>query len=188
VKVKRQKAWVVAAQGQPQLLKSPATASFLGERMQEQEHEWQMPTWWIRGKRPASDAVYFENMCHVIFQAGLNWQVTDKKWPNIKEAFCNFNIEKVACLTDTDVQEMLQNSGIIRNKGKIQATIRNAQTFLAIEKQYGSFQKYLDSIDKTNNFAEVIKTLVNNFKWLGSPSASTFLYTVGENIDVWGHE
>ena len=73
-------------------------------------------------------------------------------------------------------------------QGKIKAVIRNAQTFRAINEKYGSFQKYLDSIDKTDNYAEVFKILVNNFKWLGPSSASTFLYTVGESINVWGHE
>jgi DNA-3-methyladenine glycosylase I len=126
-------------------------------------------------------------MCRVIFQAGLNWQVIDKKWPTITEAFLNFNIDKVACFTDKDLACLLKDAGIIRNRGKIQAIILNAITFQAIAKKYGSFQKYLDSMDKSNNYAQVVKTLVNNFKWLGPPSASLFLYTVGEEIDAWEH-
>ncbi len=94
---------------------------------------------------------------------------------------------EVAAFTEAEVARLLRDERIIRNKGKIHALIRNAQTFLAIKQKYGSFQKYLDSIDKSQNYAKVIKTLVNNFKWLGPPSASTFLYTVGEDIDVWGH-
>ncbi len=144
-----------------------------------------MPEWWLRNKRPSNDNVYFENMCRVIFQAGLNWQVIDKKWPNIRKAFANFNIDKVACFTNEDMQRMLTDEGIVRNKGKIQAIIQNAQNFKAIEKQFGSFQKYLDSLDKSNNYDNVIKDLINKFKWLGPPSASTFLYTVGEKIKVW---
>jgi len=76
----------------------------------------------------------------------------------------------------------MKNAGIVRNKGKIKAIIQNAQNFVAIEKQYGSFQKYLDSLHKSNNYALVIKDIVNTFKWLGSPSANLFLYTVGEKI------
>jgi hypothetical protein len=53
-----------------------------------------------------------------------------------------------------------------------------------IQKRYGSFQKYLDSLDKTNNYANAAD-LVNKFKWLGQPSASLFLYTVGEKIESW---
>ncbi len=152
-----------------------------------EQEDWQPPEWWYRGKQPPSDNAYFENMCRVIFQAGLNWQVVDKKWPTIKEAFLDFDIHKVAAFTDEDTACLMKDSGIIRNRGKIKAIIRNAQTFTAIQKQHGSFRKYLDSIDKSDNFTKVVKTLVNNFKWLGPPSASTFLYTVGEPIDVWEH-
>jgi DNA-3-methyladenine glycosylase I len=153
-----------------------------------QEQGWQMPKWWYQKSRPKNDNAYFENMCRVIFQAGLNWQVIDKKWPSLKEAFCNFNIQEVAAFTDADVGRLLRDSRIIRNKGKIQAIIRNAITFSAIKKQYGSFQKYLDNMDKSENYSKVIKVLINNFKWLGAPSASMFLYTVGEDINIWGHE
>ena len=79
----------------------------------------------------------------------------------------------------------MNDTGIIRNKGKIQAIIQNAQNFIAIQKWYGSFQKYLDSLDKTNNYANATADLVNKFKWLGQPSANLFLYTVVEKIDPW---
>jgi DNA-3-methyladenine glycosylase I len=153
-----------------------------------QELGWQMPKWWYRKSKPTSDNVYFENMCRVIFQAGLKWQVVDKNWPSIREVFCNFNVQEVAAFTDADVARLLIDSRIIRNKGKIQAIIRNAITFCAIKKQYGSFQKYLDNLDKSENYSKVIKVLINNFKWLGAPSARMFLYTVGEDINVRGQE
>ncbi len=144
-----------------------------------------MPDWWCREKRPSNDSVYFESMCRVIFQAGLNWHVIDGKWETTKKAFSNFNIAKIACYTDADVQRLMNDPGIIRNKGKIKAIIQNAQNFIAIEKQFGSFQKYLDSLDKSNNYATATGDLVNKFKWLGPPSASLFLYTVGEKIEPW---
>ncbi len=138
-----------------------------------------------RGKRPSTDEEYFENMCRVIFQAGLNWHVIDSKWPSIKKAFANFKINKVSCFTNADVERLLNDPEIIRNKLKIQGIIQNAQNFIAIEKQYGSFQKYLDSLDKSNNYENVVSDLVNKFKFLGPSTASTFLYTVGEKIRVW---
>ena len=152
--------------------------------MQEQHH-WKMPQWWYREKRPSTDEEYLENMSRVIFQAGLNWQVIDNKWPAIKKAFSNFDIRKIACFTEADVETLMKNPEVIRNKGKIKGIIQNAQNFLAIEKQYGSFQKYLDSLDKSNNYENVVKDLINKFKWLGPSTASTFLYTVGEKIKVW---
>ena len=150
-----------------------------------QEQHWQAPQWWYQEKRPATDDAYFENMCRIIFQAGLNWHVIDNKWSSIKKAFLNFKIGKIACFTNVDVEKLMKDPEIIRNKGKIQAIIQNAQNFKAIEKQYGSFQKYLDSLDKSNNYSYVVKDLVNKFKWLGPPSASLFLYTVGEKISPW---
>ena len=124
-------------------------------------------------------------MCRVIFQAGLNWQVIDGKWETIKKGFADFNIKEIACFTDSDVQGLMNDPGIVRNKGKIKAIIQNAQNFIAIEKRFGSFQKYLDSLDKSGNYANAIKDLVNTFKWLGPPSASLFLYTVDEEIEPW---
>jgi 3-methyladenine DNA glycosylase Tag len=153
--------------------------------MQEQHEHWKMPEWWYRKNRPSTDEEYFENMSRVIFQAGLNWHVIDNKWPSIKKAFSDFKIGEVACFTDSDVERLMRDPEVIRNKGKIKGIIQNAQNFKAIEKQYGSFQKYLDSLDKSNNYENVVKDLVNKFKWLGPSTASTFLYTVGEKIKVW---
>ena len=96
----------------------------------------------------------------------------------------NFNVEKIAYFTDEDVDRLLKNEDIIRNKGKIKAIKQNARNFLSIRNRFGSFQKYLDIQDKTDNYVHVIKDLVNKFKWIGPSSASLFLYTVGEPIEV----
>jgi len=124
-------------------------------------------------------------MCRVIFQAGLNWHVIDNKWSTTKKAFANFKISEVANFTATDVERLMRDPGIVRNRGKIKAIIQNAQNFIAIEKKFGSFQKYIESLDKSNNYENAVKDLVNKFKWLGPPSAHRFLYTVGEKIDPW---
>jgi len=147
-----------------------------------------MPGWWFRGKQPPNDDAYFENLSRVIFQAGLNWQVVDGKWSAIKEAFCGFSIKKAAALTDQEVAEMLENPDLIRHKGKIQAVIQNAKNFLLIQKTYGSFPNYLASLDKSGNYAAVIADLTSKFRWVGDSTAATFLYSVNENINMWGHE
>jgi 3-methyladenine DNA glycosylase Tag len=151
--------------------------------MSVDEQNWKMPEWWYREKKPPNDDVYFENMCRVIFQSGLNWRVIEEKWPTTREAFDNFEVSKVAHFSDAEIEKLMKNAGIVRNKGKIKAIIQNAQNFVAIEKRYGSFQNYLDSLDKSGNYSNVIKDLVNKFKWLGPPSAGLFLYTVGEEIN-----
>ncbi len=157
-----------------------------GEKTMETQQHWQMPSWWYREERPPTDNAYFENLCRVIFEAGLNWSVIDKKWPTTKKAFANFNVKKVACFTAADEQRLMQDSGIVRNRSKIEAIIYNAQGFLAIEKQFGSFQEYLDSLDKTNNYKNVIGDLEHKFKHVGDSTAIDFLYSVGENIKAWG--
>jgi DNA-3-methyladenine glycosylase I len=81
-----------------------------------------------RNERPANDTVYFENMCRVIFQAGLNWQVIDGKWATTKKAFANFDIKEIACFTDPDLQRLLRDTGIVRNKGKIKQLYKMHKT------------------------------------------------------------
>ncbi len=147
------------------------------------EGEWKMPDWWYRDKRPQNDEVYFENMCRIIFQAGLNWSVIEKKWPSFRNAFAGFSAEKVARFTDADVERLMKDAGIVRNRGKICAIIYNAGQFVDVKKKCGSFQSYLDSLDKSDNYAKVVKQLTAKFKWLGPPSASLFLFTVGEKIE-----
>jgi len=148
-----------------------------------QEQSWQPPEWWYaEGKHPPNDDAYFENMCRIIFQAGLNWRVIDMKWPTTKKAFADFSVDKVARFNDEDLERLLKDEGIVRNRGKIQAIILNAREIKEIQKQCDSFRKYLDSLDKSKNYANVVKELSGRFKWLGPPSASMFLYTVGEGI------
>ena len=145
------------------------------------EH-WSPPGWVYVGKRPSGDSAYFENICRIIFQAGLNWSVVDKKWSTTKRAFDGFSTEKVSRFTDSDVARLMKDGGIVRNKGKISAIIQNAKEFERIKKEYGSFQAYMDKLDKSHNYSSVVKELSGRFKWLGPSSANIFLYSVGEKI------
>ncbi len=135
-----------------------------------------------RDRRPPNDDAYFENMTRVIFLAGLSWKMIDKKWPNFKEAFKNFSIDDVAKFSEQNLQHLIGDARIVRNRAKIIATINNAKQFENIKKEYGSFQHYLDSLDKSGNYALVIKELGKKFSRIGPSSARIFLYSVGENI------
>ena len=146
------------------------------------EGSWSPPKWMYRDRRPPSDDVHFENMTRVIFLAGLSWKMIDKKWPNFKKAFKNFSIDEVAKFDENDVKRLMSDAGIVRNRAKIIATINNAKQFQNIKKEYSSFQCYLDSLDKSNNYALVIKLLGKKFNRIGPSSARIFLYSVGENI------
>jgi len=146
------------------------------------EAVWRPPAWIYRDKRPPNDDKYFENMTRVIFQAGLGWKMIDKKWPNFKKAFANFSIDKVAKFGNADMKRLLKDEGIVRNRVKIESTIQNAKKFKKIKTQCDSFQAYLDSLDKSNNYALVIKELGKRFQRLGPSSARIFLYSVGEDV------
>ena len=76
-------------------------------------------------------------------QAGLSWSTILNKRQAYMQAFDNFEPAKVASYDDTKVQQLLTNSGIVRNRLKIQAAIQNARSFLAIQDQYGSFDTYI---------------------------------------------
>jgi 3-methyladenine DNA glycosylase Tag len=131
---------------------------------------------------PPNDDAYFENMSRVIFLAGLSWKMINEKWPNFKKAFKNFSIDEVAKLGEEDVERLMGDKSIVRNRAKIIATINNAKQFQNIRKEYGSFRSYLDSLDKSSNYALVIKELGKKFARMGPSSARIFLYSVGEDI------
>jgi 3-methyladenine DNA glycosylase Tag len=133
--------------------------------------------------RPApGDDAYFENMTRVIFLAGLSWKMIDQKWPNFRKAFRNFSVDEVAKFSEKQIEQLMNDTGIVRNRAKIIAAVNNARQFQKIRKDHGSFRSYLDTLDKSSNYAEAIKELGKKFSRLGPSSARIFLYTVGENI------
>lgn len=146
------------------------------------EAGWSPPKWMYRERRPSNDYAYFENMTRVIFLAGLGWKMIEEKWSNFKKAFKNFSIDEVAKFGESDIKRLMGDSGIIRNQAKIVATINNAKQFQNIRKEYGSFQSYLDRLDKSNNYGSVIKELSKKFNRLGPSSGRIFLYSVGEKV------
>lgn len=77
------------------------------------------------------------------FQAGLSWQIVLNKREAFREAFDGFNPEIIATYKQEKLDELVQNKSIIRNKMKIAACVNNAQCFLEIQKEYGSFDKYI---------------------------------------------
>lgn len=103
------------------------------------------------------DKKFFEFFVLDTFQAGLSWNIVLQKRENFRKAFANFDVKKVAKFTETDIAKLVTNGGIIRNKLKIAGTITNAQCFIAVQKEFGSFDKYIWQF--TNN-----KTIINKFK------------------------
>jgi DNA-3-methyladenine glycosylase I len=89
------------------------------------------------------DRLLFEYLILEGAQAGLSWHTVLKKRENYRAAFDNFDAEKIARYTDRKIAALLANPGIIRNRLKIHATIRNAQAFLKVREEFGSFAAYL---------------------------------------------
>jgi DNA-3-methyladenine glycosylase I len=89
------------------------------------------------------DRLFFEFLILEGAQAGLSWETILKKRPAYRKAFANFDPAKVARFTTTDQAKLLKNEGIVRNRLKISSTITNAQAFLKVQKEFGSFNAYI---------------------------------------------
>jgi DNA-3-methyladenine glycosylase I len=97
------------------------------------------------GKEVHDDKTLFEFLVLESAQAGLSWITILRRRDGYRNAFANFDVKKVANFTQDDVERLMQDTGIIRNRLKIQTTISNAKLFIAIQKEFGSFDKYLYS-------------------------------------------
>jgi DNA-3-methyladenine glycosylase I len=99
------------------------------------DHEW--------GVQVHDDRKLFEFIVLEGAQAGLSWSTVLNKRENYRKAFDGFDPKKVARYTPKRVEKLLQNAGIIRNRMKIESAIRNARAFLAVQKEFGSFDAYI---------------------------------------------
>ena len=95
------------------------------------------------GKPIYDDETIFEFLILESFQAGLSWYTILAKRENFRAAFDYFDYQKIAQYPEEKVEELIQNTGIIRNRLKILATINNAQKFMEVQKEFGSFSKYI---------------------------------------------
>ena len=108
-----------------------------GDDLYEAYHdlEWGVPL--------KDDGKLFEFLVLETFQAGLSWITILRKRENFRKAFDNFDYKKIATYQQTKIDALLQDIGIIRNKLKVNATVSNAQAFIEIQKEFGSFSKYI---------------------------------------------
>lgn len=115
------------------------------------DKEWGVPVY--------DDQTLFEFLLLESAQAGLSWLTVLKKRQGYRSVFYNFNPTKVASMSQEQVEAALTNPGIVRNRRKVLAAVTNAQVFLAIQQQYGSFSSYLWSFvgntPITNNYASI---------------------------------
>ncbi len=147
------------------------------------DNEWCRPNF--------NDKYLYEMLILESFQAGLSWECVLNKRENFREAFDNFDIDKICCYSDMKVEELLKNEKIIRNKLKINATINNSKIFKKIQNEFGSFYNYLKTftngkiiyeIDKTTNHLSdnLSKDLQKRgMKFVGSTIIYSYLQAIG---------
>ena len=124
------------------------------------------------GVAVAGDQDMFERITLEGFQAGLSWITILKRREHFRKAFHNFNIKKVAKLTEVDVERLMLDAGIIRNRAKIQSTIRNAQVVLDLQKQGESISDIVWSFAPTRTKST---SPASSFEWRATSSESDAL-------------
>jgi DNA-3-methyladenine glycosylase I len=126
--------------------------------MDYHDTEWGVPV--------TDDKKWFEFLVLDSYQAGLSWKIILQKREGFRKAFYDFDVQKVAQMTDEDMARLIEDSSIIRNRLKIKATITNAQAFIRVQEEYASFNTYIWSF--TNG-----KTIHNHYTDLSKIPAST---------------
>jgi len=147
------------------------------------DEEWSIPNF--------NDKYLYEMLILETFQAGLSWECVLNKREAFREAFDNFDIEKICNYDNKKIEELLLNKQIIRNKLKIIATINNSKIFKSIQKEYGSFYNYLKKFTNNKVFYEINKTTSKlsdiiskdlqkrGMKFVGSITIYSYLQAVG---------
>ncbi|MDR3285882.1 MAG: DNA-3-methyladenine glycosylase I, partial [Prevotellaceae bacterium] len=119
------------------------------------------------GREVTDDSKMFEFLVLESAQAGLSWITILRRRENYRKAFAAFDASKVAAFTADDVERLMQDSGIIRNRNKIESTISNARHFLEVQQEFGCFCDYMKS------FLPDKKAIINHWKTLAELPSST---------------
>lgn len=119
----------------------------------------------------------FERLSLEIFQAGLSWLIVLKKRSALRDAFGGFDVDRVAAFTPEDIERLLDNPGIIRNRLKIEAIIENARRLQALRRDGGFFTWLLAHHPQPK--AEWVKLFRRTFRFTGSEIVGEFLMSIG---------
>ena len=124
------------------------------------------------------DNELFGRLILEINQAGLSWETILKKEQAFRNAYDNYDIKKIAAYTENDRERLLADAGIIRNRLKINATIENAKTIQKLQKENGSFEKWLEHHHPLSK-EEWVKLFKKTFKFTGGEIVNEFLMSIG---------
>ncbi|WP_203256098.1 DNA-3-methyladenine glycosylase I [Hyunsoonleella ulvae] len=146
----------------------------IGDPLYEAYHdeEWGVPVY--------DDDTLFEFLILETFQAGLSWITVLRKRENFRNAFDNFDYKKIALYNQDKIAELLQNTGIIRNKLKVNATVTNAQAFIKVQEEFGSFSKYIWGFVN----GKPIKNALTDYK--NAPANTTLSDTISKDLKKRG--
>lgn len=186
-------------------MKSITRCSWCGEDplyVEYHDTEWGVP---LRDEQKLFEFLILEN-----FQSGLSWITILRKRENFRKALDNFDYKKIALYNDEKITELLQDTGIIRNKLKVKATISNAIAFMEIQTEFGSFSKYLwgfvNNVPIQNNNKSMAEVKANTntsdklsndlkkrgFKFIGSTIVYALMQATGmvndHNTDCFRHQ
>ena len=126
----------------------------------------------------ADDDELFCRLILEINQAGLSWTTILKKESNFRKAYDQFKIRKIAAYGNKEVERLLNDAGIIRNRLKINAAIENARTVIQLQKEHGSFRAWLD-LNHPKSKQEWVKLFKNHFRFTGGEIVNEFLMSTG---------
>jgi DNA-3-methyladenine glycosylase I len=128
---------------------------------------------------PARDeAVLFERLVLEINQAGLSWATILRKRPAFRAAYAGFDVDRVANFGDADVERLMGDAGIIRNRLKIAAAIDNAKRIQELRRSHGSFANWLDAHHPRSR-EEWVKLFKKTFRFTGGEIVNEFLMSLG---------
>lgn len=124
------------------------------------------------------DHEFLERLVLELNQAGLNWLTVLKKREAFRKAFAGFDVDRVAGFTEADRAHLLQNTGIIRNRLKVDAAIHNAQVFQRLREENGSIKAWLDA-QTCGTLEAWVKLFKNTFRFTGGEITNEFLMSTG---------
>lgn len=134
------------------------------------DNEWGVPL--------DDDDELFERLTLELFQAGLNWRLVLHKRDAFRKAFADFSIDRVATFSKRDVERLLSDKGIIRNRLKIESTIENAKRLRKIVVEHDSFADYISSLTGTQE--ELTREFKKQFRFMGPKIVESFLLSIGK--------
>jgi len=128
---------------------------------------------------PATDeSVLFERLILEIFQAGLSWLIVLKKREGFRIAFENFDVDRVAAFREQDIERLVQDASIIRNRKKIEAVIHNAHQIIEMRDSHGGFADWIEDHHPLKK-DEWVKLFKKTFKFTGGEIVNEFLMSIG---------